>query len=223
MAVLLAVVLLGSILTGVLGGPILAIPIALGLGVSGLSGLRVWGLRAASVVVTTVAIGSLGLGLWVGPMLDPIAGRSPIAVGGLRAAEPEWKAAARVAIDFPLLGGGLGSYPVLVSHYKTTDETPTTAQSSLAQWWAEAGFAGLALLGLGVLWCLWRVPAALKRIEPADWVLPASLLGAMASFALFSSIHWSMELSAVALSACAVAGTANRWLSGGTDLFVERV
>ncbi len=155
-------------------------------------------------------------------MLDPIPGRSPLSVGGLKAAEPDWKAAARVALDFPVMGSGLGTYPALVSHYKVSDETPTTAQSSLAQWWAEAGFVGLGLVGLAVLWCLWKIPGGLRRVEPADWVLPVSLLGAMVSFALFSTIHWSIELSAVALSACAVAGTANRWLSGGTDLFVER-
>ncbi len=221
-AVLLVVVLLGSGLVGTLGGPILAVPVAIGLGLSGLSGLRVWGLRTASVVVTTLTLMSLGIGLWVGPMLDPIPGRAPISVGGWKAAEPDWKAAARVALDFPILGSGLGSYPTLVPHYKSADETPTTARSSLAQWWAEAGFAGLSLVGLGILWCLWKLPGSLRRIEPADYVLPASLMGAMASFALFSTIHWSMELSAVALSACAVAGTANRWLSGGTDLFVER-
>ena len=39
---------------------------------------------------------------------------------------------------------------------------------------------------------------------------------------LFSAIHWTVELSAIALAASAVAGTANRWLAGGTDLFVDR-
>lgn len=220
--VLLGVVVVGAGLSGVLGGPVLAVPTALGLGISGLSGLRVWGLRVVSVVVTAVVLVGLGVGVWVGPMLGPVPGRAPVAVGGWKAAEPDWKAAARVGLDFPVLGAGLGSYPAVVPHYKTTDETPNSARSSVAQWWAESGLAGMALLGLGVAWCLWRLPGALKRVERADWVLPASLVGAMASFALFSTIHWSVELSAVALSACAVAGTANRWLSGGTDLFVER-
>jgi hypothetical protein len=49
------------------------------------------------------------------------------------------------------------------------------------------------------------------------------LIGAFASFGLFSMIHWSIQLTAVALAASAVAGTANRWLAGGTDLFLERV
>jgi hypothetical protein len=221
-AVLLAIVALGAGLSGLLGGPILAAPLAVGLALSGLSGLRVWGVRAASAAITTLLLACLALGAWLGPGIEPVAGRPPIAQGGLSAAVPHWKAAARVARDFPVLGAGLGSYPALVPFYKSTDETPNTAHSALARWAAESGLAGLGLLTLGAGWCLWRLPGALRRVERADWVLPASLAGAMAAFALFSAIHWSVELSAVSLSACAVAGTANRWLAGGTDLFVER-
>jgi hypothetical protein len=35
-------------------------------------------------------------------------------------------------------------------------------------------------------------------------------------------LHWSIELAAVALAASALAGTWNRWLAGGTDLFIAR-
>ncbi len=59
-AILLLVVLLGSGLCGVLGGLILALPIAVGLSLSGLSGLRVWGLRTVALVVTTLALGARG-------------------------------------------------------------------------------------------------------------------------------------------------------------------
>ncbi len=81
--------------------------------------------------------------------------------------------------------------------------------------------AGLVLVALGALWCLWRLPGALKRVGTADRALAFGLLGAVVGFGLFSVLHWTIELAAVALAASAVAGTCNRWLAGGTDLFVE--
>jgi hypothetical protein len=48
------------------------------------------------------------------------------------------------------------------------------------------------------------------------------LIGAAAGFTLFSAVHWTVELGSVALAASALGGTWNRWLAGGTDLFVER-
>jgi hypothetical protein len=79
------------------------------------------------------------------------------------------------------------------------------------------------LVGLGLAWVLFKLPAALRRVGGADRAMVFGLIGAFASFGLFSMIHWSIQLTAVALAASAVAGTANRWLAGGTDLFLERV
>jgi hypothetical protein len=48
------------------------------------------------------------------------------------------------------------------------------------------------------------------------------MVGASVCFGIVSAIHWTVELPVVALAASAFAGTCNRWLAGGTDLFVER-
>ena len=94
--------------------------------------------------------------------------------------------------------------------------------SSLLQWTAEAGVAGLGILALGLLWSLARLPGGLKRVGRVDRSLAHGLIGAVLGFTLFSIIHWTVELTAVAISASALGGTCNRWLAGGTDLFVDR-
>jgi hypothetical protein len=80
----------------------------------------------------------------------------------------------------------------------------------------------MGLVALAGLWGLTRLPGAFFRVGSADRALAAGMVGAVACFALISTIHWTVDLAAVALAASAVAGTCNRWLAGGTDLFVER-
>ena len=62
---------------------------------------------------------------------------------------------------------------------------------------------------------------AWRRVGSADRAMACGLVASAACFGGFAAVHWAVELPAVALSACAVLGTMDRWLSGGTDLFVE--
>jgi O-antigen ligase len=133
-----------------------------------------------------------------------------------------WAEALPITRDFPFLGTGLGTFATVYPFYKGEDGAATTADSSLLQWWVESGYVGLGLLGLAALWWLWRLPGAVARVGTADRALAFGLIGAAAGFTLFSAVHWTVELASVALSASAVAGACNRWLAGGTDLFVER-
>ena len=94
--------------------------------------------------------------------------------------------------------------------------------SSLLQWGVETGAAGCLILALGVLWCLRRIPTGLGRVGAVDRSLAHGLIGAALGFSLLAVVHWTVELPAVAISASALGGTWNRWLAGGTDLFVER-
>jgi hypothetical protein len=86
----------------------------------------------------------------------------------------------------------------------------------------ESGLVGVGLLALALLWALWRIPGALRRVGTADRALAFGLIGAASGFTLYSAVHWTVELASVSLAASAVGGTMNRWLAGGTDLFVER-
>ena len=96
--------------------------------------------------------------------------------------------------------------------------------SSLLQWGVEAGAAGLGLI-LALARALVPAsgcPAGLGRVGSVDRSLAHGLIGAALGFSLLAVVHWTVELSAVAISASALGGTWNRWLAGGTDLFVER-
>ena len=81
---------------------------------------------------------------------------------------------------------------------------------------------GLMLLIAAALWVLYRLPRVVKRVGSADRTLAYGLIGAAIGFSLWSVVHWTVELPAVAISASALGGTWNRWLAGGTDLFVDR-
>ena len=121
-----------------------------------------------------------------------------------------------------MIGTGLGSFASIHPYYKARDAASSTAMSSLLQWWVESGAVGLGLLGLAGLWGVVRLPGAIRRVGSADRALAFGMIGAATCFGIVASIHWTVELSAVALAASAAAGTCNRWLAGGTDLFVER-
>ncbi|HEV3120702.1 MAG TPA: O-antigen ligase domain-containing protein, partial [Isosphaeraceae bacterium] len=219
---LVAVVAIAALLVGLMAGPLLCLPFVLGVLLAGLPGAWPSGLRWSAVALTLSAVALIGLGALCGAVWpDAQAGRGPLAErAALTASRTTWADSARILSDFPLLGAGAGSFASIYPAFKTEDRTPTTAQSSLLQWAVETGGAGLALLALAGVWCLWRLPGAYQSVGTADRNLPCGLIGAAACFGLFALIHWSVELPAVALAASAVGGTLDRWLAGGTDLFV---
>ena len=57
------------------------------------------------------------------------------------------------------------------------DAAPNTAMSSLLQWAVESGAVGLGLLATAGLWCLVRLPGAIRRVGTADRALAFGLLG----------------------------------------------
>ena len=94
--------------------------------------------------------------------------------------------------------------------------------SSLLQWGVETGAVGAAIVAIGVLWCLLRLPGGLKRGRHDRWL--AGSWTRRRSLELQPAGRRALDdrTSAVAISASALGGTWNRWLAGGTDLFVER-
>jgi hypothetical protein len=213
----------GAFLIGLISGRSLAIPFAIGVGLVGLPSLVGTGLRWKGLVVTTLTLAALGGGAVLAdslakmPSLDFSLPRVDLA-----SARGTWSAALAIVRDFPVVGAGLGSFATIEPYYKTTDAASTTAMSSALQWCAESGAAGTVLLAAAALWGLIRLPGAVRRVGSADRALVFGMIGAATCFVIISCVHWTVELPAVALAACAAAGTCNRWLAGGTDLFVER-
>ncbi len=224
----LLVLLVGStiaaaFLMGLLAGPSLAWVFAGAIAIVGIPSLIGTGVGVKGIVLTALSLCSLGGGVWLGnasPDLFPTAIELPRV--DLASGRETWSAALAIVHEFPIVGTGLGSFATIEPYFKTRDAASTTAMSSVLQWAVEAGAVGLVLLGLGALWGLARLPGAIRRVGSADRAMVFGLVGAAACFATVSCVHWTVELAAVALAASAVAGTANRWLAGGTDLFVER-
>jgi O-antigen ligase len=219
---LVALLAVSALMVGYLAGPLLCLPFAAGLLLTGVPSARGTGLGWTAVALTGLALSGLGLGVALARAIDPPPGASPLAArDGVSAVTAIWRDAARVAGDFPWFGSGMGSFAAIFPSYKSQDRATTTALSSLLQWWVEAGLAGLVLVVVGASWCLLKLPRALRRVGTADRALAYGFVGSLTCFAGFSAVHWTVELAAVALAACAWGGTLNRWLAGGTDLFVE--
>jgi hypothetical protein len=210
-AILLVLTALSAFLAGRIATPWAWGPIALGLIVAGLPPIRS-GLRLAAPASTLLVLGAFAAGAAIG---------GPGRQGWVDVEPAVWRDAARIGRSFAVLGAGFGSFSTVEPYFKTTDATATSAGSSVLQWWAESGLSGLVLLGLGAGACLVRLPRAIHCLGRADGPLAFGLLGAVGSFATYSATHWGVELLGIALAASAVLGLCERWLAGGTDLFVE--
>ena len=221
-SLLAGLTVLGSGVVGAVGGPWLAIPVALAMSAAAAPCLRGAGLTRSALGLLAGSLVALAIGVGVGATRGHPAGSGPLVEGDLREQiRTRWAVAARVARSRPILGVGLGGFGAAVCDYKLTDATPRTADSSLLQFAAETGLAGVGILALGTIWCLWRLPAACRRVGSADRALAGGLLGATLGLAAVSAVHWTVELGAVALAASALGGTCNRWLAGGTDLLLD--
>jgi hypothetical protein len=224
LAVLLIILLAtGAFLAGMMSGPWFCLPFAASVVLVGLPGITVPGGRWAAVALTVLLLASLGLGassvaawpLYLGsqPPVPPVSWESTCRL---------WSECRPILANFSTVGTGFGTFPTIHAYFKTQDAPTGPAMSSALRCAVEAGWAGVALLGLAALWSACRLPTCLKRVGSADRPLAHGLIGAAVGFSLWSILHWTIELPAVAISASALGGTWNRWLAGGTDLFVDR-
>ena len=220
---MLGLVVAGSVLVGVMAGPVPSLAFAFGLAVVGVPGTWSSGIRKTGLASTALVLASLGAGVAIGDAsAKDSPGRPALPRLDWSGAQATWKESLPILRDFPIVGTGFGTFPAVHPYYKDRDGARNTAMSSVLQWAVESGAIGLGLMATAGLWCLIRLPGSIRRVGTADRALAFGLLGSLICFGLFSTIHWTVELSAIALAASAVAGTANRWLAGGTDLFVDR-
>jgi hypothetical protein len=220
--VLLLILLVSSaFLVGMAAGPIFCVPFLVGVaavGLTSVAGSRGWAIGLMALLLASVGLGAALSALW--PAV--VGGPPPVASVSWDRAHLLWTDSLAIVRNFPIIGTGFGSFSAIHPYVKTSDPSSTTAMSSLLQWTAESGVIGFTLLIAAVLWVLHRLPGVIKRVGSADRTLAFGLIGAAIGFSLWSVVHWTVELPAVAISASALGGTWNRWLSGGTDLFVDR-
>jgi hypothetical protein len=222
-ALLLVLLVISALLTGSLAGKIFCIPFAIGLAAVGLPSALSPESRWTVIALTSLVLFSLALGVCLvaawpvivgGPVLfEPISWESSKAL---------WTECAPILREFPWVGTGFGSFATIYPYFKGQDLSSTTALSSLLQFALESGVIGLAIVAAAVIWSLARLPTCLRLVGYSDRTLAYGLIAAALSFTLWFVMHWTIELPAIAISVSALGGTWNRWLSGGTDLFVER-
>ncbi|AMV35808.1 O-antigen ligase family protein [Planctomyces sp. SH-PL62] len=213
----------GAVLVGMASGPWFCLPFAVGLAMVGLPALFTPGARVLGFGLAASLLVALASGVALQVRWDDLTGvQPPWQAPDWRENRETWRDAARIFREFPVAGVGLGGFGAVHPYFKDRDLASNTAMSSLLQWAVETGVVGLGILGLGALWCLVRIPGGLKRLGSMDRFLAHGLIGAALGLSLLAAVHWTVELTAVAVSASALGGTWNRWLAGGTDLFVER-
>jgi len=222
LVVLLLIMLVSSaFLVGLVAGPWYCVPFFAGLAAVGLPASAAWrwpALGLTALLAASLALGAAVTAVWPGVL----AGRPPVATPSWQSTLLVWSETVPIVREFPLVGTGLGSFGSIYPYWKTQDAASTTATSSFLQCAVESGAIGLGLVAAAALWSVCRLPVCLRRVGTADRTLAYGLIGAALGFSLWSVVHWAVELPAVAISASALGGTWNRWLAGGTDLFVER-
>jgi hypothetical protein len=223
LALLVVLLAVGSFLAGMMAGPWSSWPFAVAVAAVGLPTARAPGARGPSLGLTTIVLLALVLGATaVASWPAVVGGQPPIVPISWDATRLSWGDCLPIVREFPALGTGFGTFGTIHAYFKAQDLSDGATASCLARFGVEAGLAGLALLGLAALWSLYRLPRCLKLVGFADRALAHGLLGAMVGLGLWSTLSWTVELPAVAISASALGGTWNRWMAGGTDLFVEQ-
>lgn len=218
---LLTLLVSSAFLVGMASGPKFCLPFLVGVAAVGLTsavGSRGWAIGLMVLLLASLGSGAASTTLWS----VIVGGSPPIASLSWERALLLWTDSLAIFREFPIVGTGFGSFGAIHPYVKTHDPSSNTAMSSLLQWTAESGVLGLILLFTAALWVLHRLPRVTRHVGSADRSLAYGLIGAAIGFSLWSVVHWTVELPAVAISASALGGTWNRWLAGGTDLFVDR-
>ena len=223
LVLLMGFMFVAVIVIGLTSGLWYCLPICVGLLIVIVPGLRRSDAQLLTMAIAVLLSGGLASGVafrawWPSFLGDDIA----VGLADSRISRPLWSTCWEICREFPLVGTGMGTFSSIYPYYKTMYISSTTGMSTLLQWSVEAGSIGVGLLVIGGCWSLIKLPGGISRVRPVDRPLIYGLIGAAMSFGILAAIHWTIELNAVAISASALGGIWNRWLAGGTDLFVER-
>ena len=221
---LLGLLVAGAVLVGLMAGPLLSLPFAVGLALVGLPGAWPTGLRMAGLAADRPGPGAPGGRAWRSAILGRgcPGPRSPVPRLDWDGPRGDLGRALPILADFPVLGTGLGTFPAVHPYYKTRDAATEHRDEQPAAMVGRVGGRRARPAGDGRA----LVPDPAPGRDPAgrDGRPGAGLRLDRGAGQLQSILGGALDrrASAVALAASAVGGTWNRWLAGGTDLFVER-
>jgi tetratricopeptide (TPR) repeat protein len=102
-------------------------------------------------------------------------------------------------------GGGAGTFEINWYRYRRTSQTVTDAHSLYIEVLGELGLVGIVLLLTAIVAILTGVA---RRVNGPDRALFATILAALAAWALAAGIDWHWEMPAVSLGFFALGGAA---------------
>jgi hypothetical protein len=123
--------------------------------------------------------------------------------------------------DFGTTGTGLGSFPRVYPLYKSMDLTVSDPGSGVLRWWVETGVLGMGLVLVGVVLAAWSIMRGVREMGGTERALAGGLVGAVLAAGFLAVVHPVVTGPASGLALAAVGGTALRWFSGATDLWLE--
>jgi hypothetical protein len=212
--------LLAAILIGILAGPIACAPIVIGAAIATIPGGFASGSRRLGIGVFMAASAAIAAGLAIGWSFGKPPSRGLFASpDDTRRVVALWRDSTAILGDFLPTGVGVGGFPQVISLYKSDPLTPSTASSAVLQWGVETGLPGILLLLAFACSTVIAVPPAIRIVGRSDRCLAYGLIGAGTGLALFSIIHFSVEVAPVAIGASVLLGVWSRWSSGGSDIF----
>ncbi|MGE4442823.1 MAG: O-antigen ligase family protein [Desulfomicrobium sp.] len=171
---------------------------------AGLRRKRVAGVLAACWIIM------LGYGAVIG--FEDLAGRFQQIGQGASGRLEMWRDGWKAALDHPLTGTGLGTYPEVARAYQNAlgpEQRASHAHNDYLETLVELGFpaAGALIAGIWGLWCmraslLWR---ARKTMDPDRLLLAAASLAALGGYLLHGWVEFNNAIPANHLTAVIVA------------------
>ncbi len=120
---------------------------------------------------------------------------------------PTWRATAEMAVAYPWLGVGLGTFAAALPLFDTGahDVTYLHAHNEWLQVLAEGGPLALAAVLAVAVWLAWRLVASLRQRDPS--LGERCLLASFAAIALFSVTDFCLRIPANAVLLAVLLGT----------------
>ena len=164
--------------------------------------------RRRFIVAGAVTAGSILAGLATLYVTVPGLGAFVKASVGEKLAGREeiWRSTARAALDFPILGTGLGTFAAVIPHYGLTEDKCLFAHNDYLQLVLEVGIpVALALAAIAV----WQFSALVKgagsKQDAYCAALSSGAAGSVAALAFHSLVDFNLHVPANALAITAIA------------------
>lgn len=112
-----------------------------------------------------------------------------------------WRSSFAMLRHFPLFGVGLGAWPEVVLRYQLPPWSDTffrEAHNDYLQVAAEAGLAGIGLLGYAIFAAARLLRRGARAVPPAQWPIFAGLVAGIAALAVHEFVDFSFRVPAVA-------------------------